>query len=85
MVSIFYQTLYCLKNLAGLILTVWLESVKTVKLSCYTVHSAYPEDSFERLFWEQQKQASLLKNAKSMRWHPVFISGAFILGTSQGI
>ena len=37
MVSVFYQTLYCLKNLTGLILTVWLESVKNVKISHYTV------------------------------------------------
>ena len=33
MVSVFYQILYWLKNLMGLILTVWQESVKNVKIS----------------------------------------------------
>ena len=42
MVSVFYQILYWLKSLMDLILTVWLESVKNVKISpvimsCYTV------------------------------------------------
>ena len=32
MASVFYQILYWLKNLTGLILTVWLESVKNVKI-----------------------------------------------------
>ena len=31
--SVSYQILYWLKNLMGLILTVWLESVKNVKIS----------------------------------------------------
>ena len=33
MVNVFYQIPYWLKNLTGLILTVWLESVKNVKIS----------------------------------------------------
>ena len=38
-----------------------------------------PEDSFQRLFWEQQSQAVLKKNQSSkgdcrgMRWHPLMI------------
>ena len=38
MVNVFYQILYWLKNLTGLILTVWLESIKNVKISHYTVY-----------------------------------------------
>ena len=32
-----------------------------------------PANSFERLFWEEQKQARQVKNAKQMRWHPMII------------
>ena len=32
MASVFYQILYWLKNLTGLILMAWLESVKNVKI-----------------------------------------------------
>ena len=37
------------------------------------VDQSYPQDSFERLFWKQQKESMLLKNAKQMRWHPMLI------------
>ena len=33
----------------------------------------YPAGSFARIFWQQQEQASRLKNAKSMRWEPAMI------------
>ena len=29
-------------------------------------------NSFQRLFWEQQKKAAALKNSCSMRWYPLF-------------
>ena len=35
------------------------------------IESTYPPDSFQRLFWEQQKQANSCKDARSMRWHPL--------------
>ena len=41
--------------------------------------SKLPEDSFKRLFWEQQSEAALKKNQTSksdcrgMRWHPLMI------------
>lgn len=38
-----------------------------------SVRSNYAEDSFERLFWEQQKKARKLTNSKQMRWHPMII------------
>ena len=34
---------------------------------------AQPDDSFQRLFWEQQLQASKLSSHKQMRWHPAMI------------
>lgn len=37
------------------------------------VEAAIPVDSFQKLFWEQQKKAALLKNSQSMRWHPLMI------------
>ena len=39
------------------------------------VHSSHEEGTFQRLFWDQQRTASSLKNSKSMRWHPPFIVG----------
>ena len=38
-----------------------------------TVANAFPENSFERLFWEQQQWAQHLKDARLMRWHPLII------------
>ncbi len=37
------------------------------------VKEQHPPGSFARIFWEQQEQASRLKNAKSMRWEPAMI------------
>ena len=37
------------------------------------IYSRFPEDLFQRLFWDQQLQASSYKNSKSMKWHPLFI------------
>ena len=33
----------------------------------------YSEDSFRRLFWEQQLQALKVSNNKNVRWHPALI------------
>ena len=43
------------------------------------IHLKYPENSFQRLFWEQQEKALTLKNARSMRWHPLFIKWCIYL------
>lgn len=37
-----------------------------------TIHEQFPEGSFKRLFWEQQKQA-LECSPQQMRWHPIMI------------
>ncbi len=38
-----------------------------------SIHKLYPEGSFKRLFWEQQRELVLKQNSKQMRWHPTFI------------
>lgn len=36
------------------------------------IEDEMPEDSFEKLFWQQQKKA-FQKNSKGIRWHPMMI------------
>ncbi|XP_064389914.1 uncharacterized protein LOC135337575 [Halichondria panicea] len=38
-----------------------------------SIHKLYPEGSYKRLFWEQQRELVLKQNSKQMRWHPTFI------------
>ena len=38
----------------------------------------YPEDSFQRVFWQQQKEA-LSKDKRGMRWHPAMIKWCLYL------
>ena len=45
----------------------------TLADSSSDILSQHPPGSFARIFWEQQEQASKLKNAKSMRWEPAMI------------
>ena len=37
------------------------------------IRQNYPEDSFRRLFWEQQLQALKAKDCRQVRWHPALI------------
>lgn len=37
------------------------------------VKQAYPEGSFQRIFWDQQKQVNSRQHATSRRWHPLMI------------
>ena len=37
------------------------------------VHKAFLEGTFQRLFWDQQRQASRISDVRQMRWHPVMI------------
>ena len=48
------------------------------------VYAAYPEESFQRLFWEQQQKAASLKDARSMKWHPLIIKWCLYLRHSSG-
>lgn len=44
-----------------------------MKNNSSNVLNAYPSDSFAHLFWQQQRQATLLKDSRSMRWAPMMI------------
>ena len=37
------------------------------------IQQKYPEDSFRRLFWEQQLQVLKAKDRRQVRWHPALI------------
>jgi hypothetical protein len=47
--------------------------VITVKESTQEIERQYPSDSFQRVFWEQQRQAMEKSNSRSMRWEPAMI------------
>lgn len=46
--------------------------------------AAFPEGSFHRLFWEEQKRASMQKHKRSMKWHPFFIRWCLYLRHVSG-
>eukprot|EP00731_Ephydatia_muelleri_P002138 Em0001g2138a len=46
--------------------------------------ASLPADSIQRIFWEQQKEAALLHNAKSLRWHPLVIKWCIYLRHLSG-
>ena len=48
------------------------------------VHCSHKEGTFQRLFWDQQRTASSLKNNKSMRWHLLFIKWCLYLRHLSG-
>ena len=37
------------------------------------VKANFPQGTFKRVFWEQQRQANLAADARSRRWHPLMI------------
>ena len=42
------------------------------------IASKFPENSFERIFWDQQQQANAVK-AQGRRWHPLIIKWCLYL------
>ena len=48
------------------------------------IYSRYPENSFQRLFWDQQTKASSYQSSKSMKWHPLFIKWCLYLRHLSG-
>lgn len=48
------------------------------------VQESYPEGSFQRVFWDQQKKAASLNNSRSMKWHPLFIKWCLYLRHTSG-
>lgn len=55
-----------------------------VQESRETVKATYPEDSFQRIFWEQQEKAASVKDSRSMRWHPLFVRWCLYLRHISG-
>lgn len=51
---------------------------KIVEQEDGVVKKSFPENSFQSIFWEQQKQASQ-RSSKGMRWHPLFIKWCIYL------
>lgn len=49
-----------------------------------SVASTFPENSFERLFWDQQNQALQAKDARNMKWHHVMIKWCLYLRHISG-
>ena len=43
------------------------------------ITTAFEEDSFQSIFWEQQKKYNSLKTKNQMRWHPLIIRFALSL------
>ena len=38
-----------------------------------SIEKDFPQGTFRRLFWDEQKKAAKVKNARQMRWHPMMI------------
>ena len=48
------------------------------------IKRTYPEESFSRLFWEDQLKAASAKNPCQVRWHPVMIKWCLNLKLLSG-
>ena len=38
-----------------------------------SVEKEFPQGTFRRLFWDEQRKAAMVKDARQMRWHPMMI------------
>ena len=48
------------------------------------VHQCYQPQSFQHIFWEQQRKACSLSDKRSMRWHPLMIKWSLYLRHLSG-
>ena len=39
----------------------------------YMYQQKYPEESFQKLFWDAQMKAATLNNSKNIKWDPLII------------
>lgn len=46
--------------------------------------SKFPEDFFQKIFWDQQLKALSVKNLRSVRWHPLMIKWCLYLQHQSG-
>ena len=53
--------------------TLHQDMVSIMEESEESIHSSHKEDSFQRLFWDQQVTASKLSDPRQMQWHPHLI------------
>ena len=44
----------------------------------------YPRNSFQRIFWQQQKEAASRTDMRGMRWHPMMIKWCLYLRHTSG-
>ena len=49
-----------------------------------SVNARFPEDSFQKIFWDQQLKALSVKNLRSVRWHPLMIKWCLYLRHHSG-
>lgn len=59
------------------LLTIVSENTQDVTINC-------PTGSFKQIFWEQQQKAATVKNACSMKWHPLMIKWCLYLRHLSG-
>ena len=49
----------------------------------FPLNKDFPENSFQHMFWEEQRKFNALKNKRQMRWHPLIIRYALALKYSS--
>ena len=53
-------------------------TVTIASLAIYLIAEKYSENSFQRMFWNQQREASSI-SSKGMRWHPAMVEWCLYL------
>jgi len=43
------------------------------------IHQSFQPNTFQRLFWDQQRRASSLNDSRSMKWHPLVVKWCLYL------
>ena len=66
-----------------------MKHLMILKVSCMNdgedeVLAKFPEGSFQRLFWQQQKKASATPDKRGFRWHPLMIKWCLYLRHLSG-
>lgn len=49
------------------------DDLKVTAMECSKFLDGLAENSFQRIFWQQQLEAASQSNARNMRWHPLMI------------
>ena len=60
------------------------ELMDIVKEQSQSVSKSYPENSFARMFWDNQERGMSLKNSKSKRWDPLMVRWCLYLQHTSG-